>query len=65
MEEILLTALCTIIIGLFGYIGGKLINVLEKIQTSIEKLNIQIAVVIERTNSHEKRIEVLEEKTNA
>ena len=54
-----------IFIGVAGYFGSKLVDILQNIQKSIETLNIQIAVVIERTDSHEKRIEKLEEKTNA
>jgi hypothetical protein len=40
--------------------GG--VYILWQIKTSVDELNVKIAVVINRTDSHEKRIEKLEEK---
>lgn len=36
--------------------------ILWELKKSVDALNIQIAIIIERTDNHEKRIEKLEEK---
>ncbi len=49
----------------YGIIGGcsvYLVSIISGIKESIDKLNINMAVIIEKTSSHEKRIEKLEEK---
>ena len=49
----------------YGIIGGcsvYLVTIISGIKDSIDKLNINMAVIIEKTSSHEKRIEKLEEK---
>lgn len=43
-------------------LGSGLVYILKGIKESVDKLNIQIAVVIHKTNDHEKRIEKLEDK---
>lgn len=50
--------------ALLGLLGGGLyllIDILKDISNSIKTLNEQIAVVIKKTDDHEKRIEKLEE----
>lgn len=63
MTEILITLFGTAFLALVGFIGSRLI-------VSIDKLNIKIAVVIERMDNyeklmgnHEKRIDKLEENS--
>jgi len=51
----------------YGVIGGcsiYLVTIISGIKESIDKLNINMAVIIEKTHYHEKRIEKLEEKIN-
>ncbi|HLB42012.1 MAG TPA: hypothetical protein VJN02_03995 [Gammaproteobacteria bacterium] len=49
-----------VLIGLLSSIGPAIVYILWKMYGSIENLNIKIAVVLERLNSHEKRIKKLE-----
>jgi hypothetical protein len=49
----------------YGIVSGcaiYLVTILSSIKDSIDKLNINMAVIIEKTHYHEKRIEKLEEK---
>jgi len=39
-----------------------LTTILNGLKTSVEELNIKMATIIEKTSSHEKRIEKLEDK---
>ncbi len=51
------------IIGvLLVYIFNKAVGALSDLEKSVEQLNIRIAVIVEKTDNHEKRIEKLEEK---
>lgn len=50
--------------GLMGGVASYGVYVLAKIQASIEELNVKVAVVISRSDSHEKRLDKLEEKHN-
>lgn len=43
-------------------IAGYGVYVLSKLQTSVEELNIKIAVVVEKLDSHEKRLTRLEDQ---
>lgn len=54
--------------SVLGLIGGVLIAILkglsmrfERLVKSVEDLNINVAVIVVKVNSHEKRIERLEE----
>lgn len=58
VDEVLLT----VALGVLGYIGVKLIDILTNIKDSIEELNVKIALVIAKTDTHEKRLDKLEEK---
>ena len=42
-----------------GLLGGG-VTILYMLKASVDQLNIQIAIVIERMNNHEKRIDRLE-----
>ena len=46
---------------LFG-MGGVIVWLLRSLVTSIQELNVKVAVVIERTDGHEHRIAKLEER---
>lgn len=46
---------------LLGLLTGG-VYILWQLKASVDQLNVQIAVVIERMNNHEKRIEKLEDK---
>lgn len=49
----------------YGLISGcavYLTSVLSGLKNSVDELNIKIAIVIEKTNAHEKRIEKIEDK---
>ncbi len=51
--------------ALLGLIGGGLyllLDVLKEMKNSLLSLNDKIALIIERTNNHEERLEKLEEK---
>ena len=61
-KDQLLLGVISILICLLGYIGSNLINILQDIRTSVLELNTKIAVIIERTDNHEKRLDRLEEK---
>ena len=45
---------------LFLGLGGFMVYIAKGIKDSVDKLNVQIAVVIEKTDNHEKRIDKLE-----
>lgn len=45
-------------------IGAGIFNQLRKLTTSVEALSVNVAVIIERVNQHEKRITNLEEHEN-
>lgn len=50
----------------YGVVGGSAIygvQILGKMKESIDSLNINVATLLERSASHEKRIERLEEKS--
>ncbi len=51
---------------IFGFMGvaiaGWVARSIDKMRDSVEHLNVQIAVVISRTDSHEQRISKLEDK---
>lgn len=47
--------------ALLGLLGGG-VYILWQLKDAVSALNIQVAVIIERTSSHEKRIENLEAK---
>lgn len=55
-----------VVSGLFFFawscIGLYVANILRDLNSSVKELNINVAVVIERVASHEKRIEKLEER---
>lgn len=61
-KDLLITGLATVILGIIGYTVAELVNVLKSIRDSIAELNTQIAIVIAKTDNHERRIERLEEK---
>jgi len=42
--------------------GGVIVWLLRNLVTSIQELNVKVAVVIERTDGHEHRISKLEER---
>ncbi len=46
--------------GLMGSVGTYGVYILNQMKDSVEKLNINVAVVIERTENHEKRLDRLE-----
>jgi len=48
--------------GLMGSVGTYGVYILNQMKDSVEKLNINVAVVIERTENHEKRLDRLESK---
>lgn len=58
----LLFGLCGICVMLAGYLANELVQTLKGIRNSVEELNIKIAIVVERTNNHEARLERLEGK---
>lgn len=60
-QEILQVALGTI--GSMAlYIGSRISQDLHKLTQSVERLNERMATIIERVDSHEKRISKIEEK---
>jgi hypothetical protein len=48
--------------GVLGFCAVYLARTMELMRRSIERLNIKIAVVIEKTTNHEKRITKIESK---
>jgi len=46
--------------GLMGGVCTYGVYILGKLQDSVEKLNINVAIVVERTENHEKRLDRLE-----
>lgn len=52
--------------SLFGFmalsIAGWVAWSIDKMRASVEELNIRVAVIIEKTEGHEKRISKLEDK---
>lgn len=48
--------------GVIGFAAFRMVGILDQLQASVESLNVKIAVIIERSDNHEKRIERLEEK---
>jgi len=50
------------VIGMGGLIAGAVIRKMERLILSIESLNVKVAVVISKLESHEKRIAYLELK---
>jgi hypothetical protein len=48
--------------GLMGGVGTYGVYILNQMKDSVEKLNINVAVVIERTENHEKRLDRLENR---
>lgn len=63
MDSALLIQTCFAIIGaLLSLIGLEVIKSLRRMAQSIETLNERVAVVIEKTESHDKRISRLESK---
>ena len=52
-------------LGIIGamavFIGSRISNDLNKMTTSVERLNERMATIIERVDSHEKRITKIEE----
>lgn len=53
--------------GLFGFMGlsiaGWVAFSIDKMRASVEKLNVRVAVIIEKTEGHEKRISKLEDRS--
>lgn len=47
--------------GSIGFAAFRMVGILDQLQASVESLNVKIAVVIQRSDNHEKRIERLEE----
>lgn len=48
--------------GLVGFAAVYVARTMELLRRSVEKLNVRIAVVIEKTTNHEKRITKIENK---
>lgn len=48
--------------GLIGFAAVYVARTMELLRRSVEKLNVRIAVVIEKTTNHEKRITKIENK---
>lgn len=49
----------------YGIVGGSsvyLVSIISGIKESIDKLNVNMAIIIEKTSNHERRIEKLEDK---
>lgn len=61
-KDVLLIGLAGICIAILSFLGNSLLSILSKIKDSIDELNKQIAVVIERTDNHEKRLDRIEDK---
>jgi len=61
-KDQLLIGVVSILVILLGFIGRSLLVILDEIKVSMIELNTRIAVVIERTDNHEKRLDKLEEK---
>jgi len=59
---IVLTALIGCIGGVLSLISGYVAAKLGKLTDSVESLNVKIAVVIEKLDSHDHRIKVIETK---
>jgi len=55
-----ITALLGFIGGVLAIIGGYIANKLGHMTNSVDMLNIKIAVVIEKLENHDRRIEKLE-----
>jgi hypothetical protein len=47
-----------VVLAVFGYIGKEV----RAVRQSIEKLNLNVAVILEKVHGHEKRISNLEQK---
>lgn len=60
--ETLFYATFPLIGGLLVYIFNTSLKTLKDLEESVEKLNVNIAVIVEKTANHEKRIEKLEDK---
>ena len=60
--DILIQATLSIIGALILFIFSQAISELKKVRSSIESLNIKIAVICEQVSGHEKRITSLEDK---
>lgn len=56
----------TVAQGLFGFmalsIAGWVAFSIDRMRESVEQLNVKMAVIVERTDNHEKRLERLEER---
>lgn len=59
--DILIQATLTVIGTLALFIFSQAVSELKRVRSSIESLNIKIAVVCEQLSGHEKRITSLEE----
>lgn len=57
-----LLGLCSLLVLLIGFLGNMLIHILGEIKNSMIELNSKIAVIIEKTENHEKRLDKLEER---
>jgi chaperonin cofactor prefoldin len=64
LEYVLSTVLtCTGTLGLILF--NQIVTQLRKMTESVESLNVKIAVVCDRVESHDKRIEKLESRPNS
>ena len=59
---VILAALIGVIGGFGVALYGSLSEYFKRLVKSIESLNVNVAVIVEKVNSHERRIERLEEK---
>lgn len=59
---IVITALLGCIGGVLSLISGYVASKLGKLTDSVESLNVKIAIVIEKLDSHDHRIKVIERK---
>lgn len=46
--------------GLISFVAIYITTILSGLKNSVDELNIRVAVIIEKTSNHEKRIEKLE-----
>lgn len=51
--------------GILGVLGAILMSEVRKLRESVEQLNVNVAVIVSRTDNHESRIAKLEDRTSS